>query len=138
MKNNSLFVILTGVFGFLLLIMFVGIYGFGTNGFREHMSFGTMKNSMMSGSDYSCCLKSSCSFCLTDPKHNGVCDCMDDVVTGEAPCSECIGQILSGNGNQYLSKYYAQSISEKIGDEYLLTLKQIVSQKYDVSIDEQY
>lgn len=90
---------------------------------------------------YSCCLENPCSYCITknSTKHGegSTCDCLDDIMNGRHPCGECIGEILEGHGNKYLSKYFATSISDEVGIKYLPTLKEIISDKYEVSVSEQ-
>ena len=135
---NNVFIILTVVFAALFLITFTGVYRFGSNSFHNDMFSGYRHNSMMSGSKYGCCSLTPCIFCLNDPEHNGVCDCFEEVINGESPCTECVGNILQGNSNKYLAKSFAKAISEKMGDEYLLTLKEIIAQKYNVPVNEQY
>jgi|GEM_PF-1389637 hypothetical protein len=90
---------------------------------------------------YSCCLEKPCVYCInkSSAKHGEgtSCQCLNDIMNGRHPCGECIGEILEGHGNKYLSKYFASSIAEEVGVKYLPTLKEIISDKYDVSVEEQ-
>ena len=89
---------------------------------------------------YRCCLEKPCTYCIEKtPKHGegATCDCLADVVEGVHPCGECIGEILEGHGNPYLANYFANAIAEEVGKEHEETLRQIISEKYDISLDEQ-
>ncbi len=89
---------------------------------------------------YKCCLTKPCSYCFSDPDHQDeelVCDCLEDIMNGEHPCGECIGEILEGNGNPLISEYFATAIAEKVGADHLIALKQIVADKYDMPVDKQ-
>jgi len=90
---------------------------------------------------YSCCLEKPCIYCInkSSKKHGAgtSCECLDDIMNGRHPCGECIGEILEGHGNKYLAQYFASSISDEVGMKYLPYLKQIISDKYEVSIEEQ-
>lgn len=91
--------------------------------------------------NYSCCLENPCTYCInkSSDKHGAgsTCSCLDDIMNGTHPCGECIGEILEGHGNKYLSKYFASSIADELGREYLPTIKEIISDKYGVSVSEQ-
>jgi len=52
------------------------------------------------------------------------------------PCGECIGEILEGHGNPYLAEYFAAAIAEEVGEQHLEILKQIISEEYDISIED--
>ena len=98
-----------------------------------------IKNLLATGR-YKCCLTKPCSYCFSDPDHQDkelVCDCLEDIINGKHPCGECIGEILEGNGNPLISEYFATAIAEEVGSDYLPTLKQIIADKYGVSIDQQ-
>jgi hypothetical protein len=58
-------------------------------------------------------------------------------MNGVHPCGECIGEILEGHGNRFIAKYFAKSIAEEVGEQYLDVIKQIISEKYNISIEEQ-
>lgn len=106
--------------------------------------FIEMKNhmigEMIADEKYKCCLEKPCVYCIEKSPGHGegaTCNCLEDVVNGVHPCGECIGEILEGHGNRFLAKYFAKAISEEVGEEHLETIKQIVSHKYDISIEEQ-
>lgn len=90
--------------------------------------------------DYACCLIKPCSYCIEKtPGHSegASCHCLDDIMNGEHPCGECIGEILEGHGDKYIAMYFARAIADELGMEYLDTLKQIIAEKYDITIEEQ-
>ena len=89
--------------------------------------------------NYSCCLEKPCSYCLFEDssEEGAACDCLDEVVNGEHPCGECIGEILEGKGNKFLAKYFAGALADEIGVSHLETLRQIISEKYGIGIKEQ-
>lgn len=90
--------------------------------------------------DYACCLKSPCSYCIEKSPGHGEgasCRCLDDVMNGKHPCGECIGEILEGHGNEYIAKYFASAIADELGQDHLDTIKQIISEKYGITIKEQ-
>lgn len=91
--------------------------------------------------DYKCCLAKPCTYCLNSKSashgEGTTCDCLTDVIESRHPCGECIGEILEGNGSKYLTKYFASSIAEEVGQEHLPTLKSIISQKYGIDPEEQ-
>jgi len=87
---------------------------------------------------YRCCLEKPCTYCIEKSPGHGegaACNCLDDVVNGVHPCGECIGEILEGHGNPLLSEYFARAIAEKTGS--LEAMKQIISEKYDMPIENQ-
>ena len=89
---------------------------------------------------YKCCLLRPCSYCFSDTDHQDrelVCDCLLDIMNGKHPCGECIGEILEGNGNPLISEYFATAIAEKVGEDYLIALKQIIADKYEMPVDSQ-
>jgi hypothetical protein len=110
---------------------------------REH--FISLKNNMqlelLDDREYKCCLEKPCTYCIEKTPGHGEgasCNCLKDVVEGVHPCGECIGEILEGHGNPNLAKYFANAIAEKVGDRHLQTLKEIIEEKYDVTLEEQY
>ena len=89
---------------------------------------------------YRCCLKEPCAYCIEKtPEHgeSSACDCLKDIVEGVHPCGECIGEILEGHGNPYLTKYFARAIAEKVGEKYIDTLRKIIAEKYGISVEDQ-
>ncbi len=110
---------------------------------RDH--FVSLKNNMqlelVEDREYKCCLMKPCTYCIEKTPGHGEgasCNCLKDIVEGVHPCGECIGEILEGHGNPNLAKYIANAIAEKVGEEHIQTLKEIIEEKYDVPIDEQY
>lgn len=93
------------------------------------------KLELISKGEYKCCLETPCTYCLV--KHEDSCDCLDDLMVGVHPCGECIGEILEGHGNPLLSEYFATAIAEKVGEQHIDTLKQIIYEKYDMPIENQ-
>ncbi len=68
-----------------------------------------LKAKLMEEGKYRCCIKEPCSYCLEE----GGCDCIDKIMEGRAPCGECIGEILEGNANPYLSdEQISRALSE--------------------------
>ena len=109
---------------------------------REH--FVEMKNhmigEMLADEDYKCCLDKPCVYCIEKSPGHGegaTCKCLEDVMNGRHPCGECIGEILEGHGNRFISKYFASAIAEEVGEEYIDTIKSIIANKYGISIEEQ-
>ena len=100
----------------------------------------SMVKEMLEHGDYRCCLKTPCTYCIEKTPGHGEgasCDCLADIVAGVHPCGECIGEILEGHGNQYLAEYFAVAIGEEVGEKYTDTLRSIISDKYDISIEDQ-
>lgn len=91
--------------------------------------------------DYACCLEKPCTYCIskTSPKHGEgtSCSCLNDIMNGKHPCGECMGEIMEGHGNKYLSKYFANSIADEMGEQYLPVLKEMMSDKYKIAPEEQ-
>ena len=90
---------------------------------------------------YKCCLETPCTYCIEkDPKHGegAACTCLEDIVNGVQPCGECIGEIMEGHGSPFLSKYFAQSIAEEMGESHLDELREMMSEKYEIPVEEQY
>ncbi|XOU94013.1 MAG: hypothetical protein ACNFW9_04170 [Candidatus Kerfeldbacteria bacterium] len=131
------------------VMKFMPMYSNGHN--MEHMNMDEhrdaylehkdkIQNTMRDAGMYTCCLDKSCTYCIEkDPKHGegASCTCIEDIVNGVHPCGECIGEILEGHGNKYLTQYFAKSIAEELGEKHIDVLRQIISEKYDISIDEQ-
>lgn len=113
-------------------------------GMDDREMFVGMKNQMIgemvADGNYRCCLEKPCVYCIEKTPGHGegaTCNCLEDIVTGVHPCGECIGEILEGHGNRFLAKYFASAIAEEVGEQHLDTIKQIISEKYDISIEEQ-
>ena len=99
-----------------------------------------MQMVMRADGDYACCLEKACTYCIEKTPGHGegaTCSCLEDVVEGRHPCGECIGEIMEGHGNKFLAKYFAKAIAEEMGEEYITTLRQMMTDKYDISIEEQ-
>jgi hypothetical protein len=95
---------------------------------------------LIAGGKYSCCLDKACTYCIEKTPGHGegaACYCLADVVEGRHPCGECIGEIMEGHGNPFLAKYFAIAIAEEMGGSHLDEFKQMMTEKYDISIDEQ-
>lgn len=95
---------------------------------------------LMGAGMYRCCLEKPCTYCIEKtPKHGegASCSCLDDIMAGVHPCGECIGEIMEGHGNKFLAKYFAKAITEEVGEKHSLSIKQIISEKYDIPIEEQ-
>ena len=83
---------------------------------------------------YKCCMKEPCARCFAKEQYHDrelVCDCLEDIMNEKHPCGECLGEILEGGGNPLIAEYFATSIAEKLGEQYLQTLKQIISEQYE-------
>ena len=151
MKKGALFWILGSVI-FVLVLSNILLFFYlpslnhstmNTEEKREH--FISLKNNMqlelIDDREYKCCLEKPCTYCIEKTPGHGEgasCNCLKDVVEGVHPCGECIGEILEGHGNPNLAKYFANAIAEKVGDEHIQTLKEIIEEKYDATVDEQY
>ena len=85
-----------------------------------------LKAELIKGGNYKCCLAKPCDYCLEE----GSCSCMEEIMRGEAPCGECLGEILEGNGNPFLKQYFAKSLAEEMGEENLAALEKLVEEKY--------
>jgi hypothetical protein len=110
---------------------------------RDH--FISLKSSMqlelLDDREYKCCLEKPCTYCIEKTPGHGEgasCNCLKDIVEGVHPCGECIGEILEGHGNPNLAKYFANAIAEKVGEEHIQALKEIIEEKYDVPVAIQY
>ncbi len=82
---------------------------------------------------YRCCLEKPCRYCFykNNPDENGrLCNCLDEVVAGEAPCGECLGEILEGEGNHLLKEYFPNSLADELGKENLPFIKRLLQKKY--------
>jgi len=129
----------------LAIVIVLGFFGLtwqqtnmlSMHGDHEHMSMDIeeMKGQLILEGEYRCCIEDPCNYCLLNW---GTCDCLDEVVNGEGPCGECIGEILEGEGNRFLAPYFAMSLADEIGVEYFPELKRMISKHYDINIDDQY
>ncbi|MAE42818.1 hypothetical protein CMO93_03530 [Candidatus Woesearchaeota archaeon] len=150
MKKSNLFNKLLGsLFIAFILGVFFGYFLIPEKKHEMNMeemrnSFISLKNSIqkenLQNHKYRCCLEKPCVYCIEKTPGHGegsICDCLSDIINGVHPCGECIGEILEGHGNPYLAEYFAKAIAEKVGEEHLDTLKEIISEKYDIAIEDQ-
>ncbi len=147
MNKSTLFIILVAI----LFSFFIGRYfvprtisheGMNMEEMRDHFvsQRDHMHKNMLADSDYRCCLEKPCTYCIEKTPGHGegaTCSCLEDVVEGRHPCGECIGEILEGHGNKFLAEYFARSIAEEVGEEHIETIKLIIAQKYDISVEDQ-
>lgn len=110
----------------------------------DRLAFIQMKDDiskeMRDEGNYECCLLNPCAYCIEKTPGHGEgasCHCLDDIMNGEHPCGECIGEILEGHGNKHAAMYFATSLADELGTEYLDMLKQIMTEKYNLTIEEQ-
>lgn len=143
------------VFGVVLLVAISAITGYILAGMHEMDMDGEnmdmhresfieqkeiMIEFMLGHGNYKCCLEQPCTYCIEKSPGHGegaTCLCLEDVVNGVHPCGECIGEILEGHGNPFLSEYFARAIAEKVGEDHIDTLRQIIFEKYEMPVDEQ-
>lgn len=100
----------------------------------------SIQDGMRSQHKYKCCLEKPCTTCIEKTPGHGKeaeCNCLSDIMNGVHPCGECLGQILEGHGNKFLSKYFAKAIAEKVGEEHTDTIKEIIYEKYGTPVEEQ-
>ncbi|MFC1614990.1 hypothetical protein ACFL22_00325 [Patescibacteria group bacterium] len=114
------------------------------DGDKHRMAFIAEKDAIIEhlimDGKYKCCLEKPCSYCIEKSPGHGegaTCNCLEDIVNGVHPCGECIGEILEGHGNAYLSEYFALAIAEKVGMEHIDTFRQIIFEKYGTAIEKQ-
>lgn len=129
-------------------LLFFGVYALGYllpwNGLGHHFADyqrtgmlhqqGMMIHNQINGGNYACCLEQPCSYCF---KKEGECDCLEEVLNGEHPCGECMGEILEGKGNKFLAKYFASALADELGNDHKNSLQQIIFEKYQIPIEEQ-
>lgn len=120
------------ILGVLTISLFVGIGKMPEHKMQTEVA--NMKLALVAEEHYSCCLNKPCSYCLLT---EGSCDCLEEVMNGEHPCGECMGEILEGKGNSYVAKYFARALSDELGEQYHDTLKEIISQKYNIPVEGQ-
>lgn len=153
-KDNTL--LLVGLIaGVLVAVLILGVGGW-TPGMQQanhnrqvsvnqyNQEIVTEKNegimNLLAEGRYKCCMKEPCFRCFSKPGAHDkelVCDCMIDIYNGKHPCGECIGEILEGEGNPLMAEYFATAIAEKLGEQHLTMLKQIISEKYGIPAGEQ-
>ncbi len=121
------------LFGILLATFVVYQHGFLVK-FTDNM-----KHRFIADGRYKCCLVNPCTECLLDAVHLNKelkCDCLLEVMEGEAPCGECVGEILKGEGNPLVAEYYANALYREIGIS-KEELKRIIAGKYNLPASEQ-
>lgn len=82
---------------------------------------------------YDCCLEKPCWYCIYKTPGHGAgaeCTCRQDILNGEHPCGECIGEILEGHGLAELKPYYAKAIAHKVGFKHESHLQEIIDDMY--------
>lgn len=82
---------------------------------------------------YDCCLVDPCWYCIQKTPGHGEgaeCLCLEDILNGEHPCGECIGEILEGHGLIELKPYYAKAIAHKVGAQHEGHLQEIIDDMY--------
>jgi hypothetical protein len=87
---------------------------------------------------YRCCLNEPCTSCIEETPDHGEgasCDCLSDLVHGAAPCGQCIGGILEGEGNPYLAQYFVHALAQAVGQQHQDTLRMILKAKYGDRVD---
>ena len=97
-----------------------------------------IQGDLMPHSKYRCCLEKPCTYCIEKTPGHGEgaeCHCLEDVMNGEHPCGECIGEILEGHGNPLIAEYFATAIAEETGE--LKAMQRIIEEKYGVPIEDQ-
>ena len=146
-KEKKILILIASVSVFinLLLIFFAGFTSdYDKMGINAKMDYfisikeDIQKNLLSEG--YRCCLEKPCTYCLfeTSSDRSGAqCNCLEEIVNGEPPCGECIGEILEGNGNKFLSKYFATAIANEVGENHIDGLREIMYEKYGIPVEEQ-
>lgn len=91
---------------------------------------------------YDCCLEKPCWYCIQKTPGHGegaTCECLSDIMNGEHPCGECIGEILEGHGlkDREIVKLYARAIAHKVGEQHTDHLKGIIADMYNITVEEQ-
>lgn len=129
-KNLLIGILLAGLIVVSALPLLSG--GMDAESYIEGMS--AFRQDLMLKGMFRCCLEESCSYCLK--KEEG-CKCLDKLFDGKHPCGECIGEILEGHGNRFLTKYFASAIAEKVGEQHLDELKLIIFEKYGTPVEKQ-
>ena len=111
--------------------VFAAGYGAALSGANSSVRAAVMD--LVADGRYRCCLEKPCSYCYIEHGSSGdgaVCDCVADIVAGSAPCGECIGEILEGNGNPLLAEYFASAIASETGASSRPALVRFVEETY--------
>ncbi len=92
-----------------------------------------IKAEMAKQGKYNCCIEKPCTYCIKKTPGHGegaACECMDNILKGEHPCGECIGEILEGHGEPELRPYFAKAIAHKVGEQHEAHLQEIIDDMY--------
>lgn len=93
----------------------------------------TIRGTLAAEGKYDCCLDKPCLYCIQKTPGHGegaTCECRDNILKGEHPCGECIGEILEGHGLKELKPYYAKAIAHKVGTEHEAHIQSIIDTMY--------
>lgn len=135
------YLLILGLFALLFLFVYMDIsYALKDTASKQHYIIEKqeeLKLSLIEQGRYKCCLEKPCSYCLEHTEKQLVCDCLEDVMEGKAPCGECIGEILEGEGNHLIKEYFAASLAEELGEESREVLDAIVEEKYSKEYEEE-
>lgn len=144
MKEKIIYPILSAIIIFGVLTTFPQMHDMPMDTEESRVNFISLKESIQEGMrsqhKYKCCLEKPCAYCIEKTPGHGEsaeCDCLSDIMNGVHPCGECIGEILEGHGNKFLSKYFAKAIAEEVGEQHIGTIKEIVHEKYGISVEDQ-
>ena len=94
---------------------------------------GNIRSKLIIEGKYDCCLRNPCWYCIQKTPGHGEgaeCTCRQDILAGNHPCGECIGEILEGHGLPELKPYYARAIAHKVGVEHEVHLEGIINDMY--------
>ena len=102
----------------------------------------SIRGKLASEGKYNCCLEEPCWYCIQKTPGHGEgaeCRCLQDIMNGEHPCGECIGEILEGHGlkDKEIVKLYAKAIAHKVGAQHTDHLKTIIASMYNITVEEQ-
>jgi len=140
MRQKTFFIFFAGIIVSLFIVAILpgSQSAANTNGMNvdeKRESFISLKaeiqKDMLYNRKYKCCLEKPCNTCISlTPWHGegAECDCLEDLVNGEAPCGECVGGILAGRGNPYLKEYFVAAIAEETGE--VEAIRRIIDEKY--------
>lgn len=139
MNKEKIYMFISAVLAFVLILMLIPFnMGHEMSVDEKRDTFIDLKTDiqrdLIPSGNYKCCLENPCTYCIEKTPGHGegaVCDCLSDIINGQHPCGECIGEILEGHGNPYLAEYFPAAIAEEVGEEHIETLKMIIAEKYD-------
>lgn len=89
---------------------------------------------------YKCCLSEVCTSCFIrhQDEEDLICDCLEHLVVGDAPCRECVNGILVGKGNRYLAPYFALALTEESDEERYSEMVALITEQYGIPAEQQY